>query len=304
MGKIDGHEKEGGNHSMTIVTTALIATLTILSLTSSAGAVPTEQWDKTYGGASYDEVHSVQQTSDGGYILAGQTHSYGAGGYDAWLIKTDANGNELWDKTFGGTDEDAAWSVQQTPDGGYILAGYTGSEGAGSPDAWLIKTDANGNELWDKTFGGTDEDFVWSVDLTSDGGYILAGETWLYGAGRSDAWLIKTDANGNKLWNNTFGGASNDHGYSVQQTSDGGYILAGDTFSYGAGRTDAWLIKTDANGNKLWDNTFGGASNDYGYSVQQTSDGGYIFTGYTYSYGSLQHCVGKPEGNSNLPATR
>jgi hypothetical protein len=243
-------------------------------------------WDKTFGGSSYDEANAVQQTSDGGYILAGETYSFGTGSYDAWLIKTDANGNKAWDKTFGGSSSDGASSVQQTSDGGYILAGSTNSYGAGYDDAWLIKTDANGNKVWDKTFGGSSGDYAYAVQQTSDGGYILAGYTNSYGAGYIDAWLIKTDANGNKVWDKTFGGSLEDGAYAVQQTSDGGYILAGYTRSFGVGVWDAWLIKTDANGNKVWDKPFGGRDIDCAYAVQQTSDGGHILAGYTLSFGA------------------
>jgi hypothetical protein len=244
-------------------------------------------FNRTYGGISPDYAFAVQKTNDGGYILAGSTNSFGAGNGDAWLIKTDANGNKVWDKTFGGSYSDGAYAVQQTSDGGYILAGSTQSYGAGSSDAWLIKTDADGNKLWDKTFGGINSDGASAVQQTSDGGYILAGSTNSFGADNYDAWLIKTDANGNKVWDRTFGGSGMDGAYAVQQTSDGGYILAGFTDSYGAGSRDGWLIKTDANGNKLWDKTFGGSANDLAYALQQTSDSGYILAGWTYSYGAV-----------------
>jgi hypothetical protein len=205
------------------------------------------QWAKTYGGTDDDMVFSVQQTSDGGYILAGYTYPSSAGGLDIILIKTDANGNIIWAKTYGGTGIDIAYSVQQTSDGGYILAGFTDSFGAGG-DIILIKTDANGNVQWAKTYGGTDDDMVFSVQQTSDGGYILAGGTSSFGAG-GDIFLIKTDANGNVQWAKTYGGTNSDYASSVQQTSDGGYIVAGYTSSFGAGWGDIILIKTDANGN-------------------------------------------------------
>jgi hypothetical protein len=244
------------------------------------------QWAKTYGGTALDWPYSVQQTSDGGYIVAGYTWSFGAGYSDIFLIKTDANGNIQWAKTYGGTYEDYASSVQQTSDGGYILAGHTSSFGAGSYDIFFIKTDANGNIQWAKTYGGTGSDMASSVQQTSDGGYILAGWTYYFGAGLSDIFLIKTDANGNRIWAKTYGGMNWDYASSVQQTSDGGYILAGGTDSFGAGSRDIFLIKTDANGNRIWAKTYGGTALDWPYSVQQTSDGGYIVAGHTSSFGA------------------
>jgi predicted secreted protein len=241
-------------------------------------AMGTTTWEKIFGGSGNDSGNSVQQTSDGGYIIAGYTESYGAGGQDAWLIKTDANGNKLWDKTFGGSSNDWAISVQQTSDGGYIIAGGTESYGAGGQDAWLIKTDANGNKLWDKTFGGSKLDRATCVQQTSDGGYIVAGYTESYGAGGLDAWLIKTDANGNKLWDKTFGEEADDRAASVQQTSDGGYILAGrKTIPYQG--QEAWLIKTNSDGREIWNYGYGISIGDWASSVQQTSDGGYVLAG-------------------------
>ena len=240
-------------------------------------------WNKTLGEGD-NAANSVQQTSDGGYIIAGWTSPYGAGGRDAWLIKTDSSGSKEWDKTFGGSTSDFATSVEQTSDGGYIIAGIAGSYGA--YDNWLIKTDSSGNKIWNKSLGGGENVEVVSVRQTSEGGYIIAGWTNSYGAGGDDAWLIKTDSSGNKIWVRTFGGAGNDAARSVQQTSDGGYIIAGDTSSYGAGDRDAWLIKTDSSGNKIWVRTFGGAGDEVAWSVQQTSDGGYIIAGDTSSYGA------------------
>jgi hypothetical protein len=237
-----------------------------------------EEWNKTFGSANvYDNGYSVQQTLDGGYILAGTTTPpYGVGSTDVWLIKADSKGDEEWNKTFGGAKLDYGYSVQQTLDGGYVLTGNTMSYGAGSRDAWLIKTDSKGNEEWNKTFGGAGDDDGESIQQTSDGGYIITGDTWSYGAGIWDVWLIKTDSKGDEEWNKTFGGAEWDGGHSVQQTSDGGYIITGDTGSYGAGFKDAWLIKTNSKGDEEWNRTFGSEKIDYGLSGQQTSDGGYI----------------------------
>lgn len=237
-------------------------------------------WNKTFGGKGEDVGYSVIQTSDGGYASIGETTSYGIGGGDAWLLKVNSNGTEEWNKTYGGRRQDCGFVFQQTIDKGYIIAGWTSSYSVGDSDFWLVKTDENGNELWNKSYGGEKMDSAYAVQQTADHGYIMTGATESFKSGEYfDVWLIKTDENGAMVWNKTFGGDNWDFGYSVKQTADGGYILTGDTLSYGAGGCDVLLIKTDTQGNTQWMKTFGGDDWEWGYCIDITTDGGYIISG-------------------------
>ncbi|MFH1736095.1 MAG: T9SS type A sorting domain-containing protein, partial [bacterium] len=208
-----------------------------------------ELWSQTYGGNTLDHGWSVRQTSDGGYIITGETDSFGLSSVDVYLIKTDADGNEQWSQTFGGILQDVGKSVQQTGDGGYIITGYTESNSTSSVDICLIKTDASGDAQWSRIYGGSGDDFGRCVQQTTDGEYIIAGYTSSFGIGYYyDVYLIKTDADGDTLWTSTYGGSDDDVGYSVQQTLDGGYIVTGITCSYGAGENDVYLIRLDSEG--------------------------------------------------------
>lgn len=260
-----------------------------LAATASAQG-PDTLWAKTHGGASTDYAYSVQQTfPDGGYIILGATFSYGEGSYDLYLVKTDADGEAVWAKTYGGTGTDYGRSVQQTFDGGYIITGYTNSSGAGSYDLLLIKTDSSGVEDWAYTYGGGADDRGHFVQQTvPDSGYIVAGYTETYGPGGGDVFLVKTDADGGLVWGDGYGGTNWDEGWCVRQTfPDSGYIVIGSTSSSGVGGDDVYLIKLDAAGDTTWTRTYGGTEGDYGYSIEQTlPDNGYIIAGNTFSFGA------------------
>ncbi len=234
---------------------------------------------KVFGGTGNEFSSSVKQVTDGGFIFTGYTTSSGAGNKDVWLVKTDSHGNLEWSKTFGGLDDDAGKSVAETKDGGFIITGYTRSFGAGLRDLWLIKTDAFGNHEWDRTFGGSDNDGGESVKQTFDSGFIIAGYTKSFGAGSSDLWLIKTDAFGNHEWDYTFGGTKDDIGYDVEITPEGAYVITGSTKSFSANHRDVWVVKTSSDGIEEWSRTYGDSYENFGYSIQQTKDGGFIIGG-------------------------
>ncbi len=267
-----------------VVLVASIVSILALSSTLCAQVQPPEvEWDRTYGGAGYDRGFSAEQTLDGGYIVAGATDSFGVGSVDVYLVRTDGLGNLLWEKTYGGSRSESGRFVSLTIDGGYIVAGDTNSFGAGKDDVYLVKTDRLGNLEWEKTFGGAGIDRAESVQQATDGGYILGGVSDSFGGGDADFYLVKTDILGNLVWQKTYGGTRYELGYSVQQTSDGGFVMTGGTSSFGTGGEDVYLVKTDWLGDLVWQRTFGGVGFDRGYSLQSTTDGGYIIVGATTS---------------------
>lgn len=278
----------------------------------SSGVV---EWDNTIGGSNWDQLNTLQQTSDGGYILGGRSESgisgdkteTGIGLYDYWIVKTNAVGAILWQNTIGGTSFDELISIRQTYDGGFILGGSSQSNIAfdktenciGGYDYWLVKTDTTGNIQWQNTIGGSNDDRLFCIEQTTDGGFILGGTSLSDMSGDKtenciglyDYWLVKTDSAGNIQWQNTIGGSNSDWLNAVSQTDDGGFIIggrsdsniSGDKTEVSNGGNDYWIIKTDASGNIEWQNTIGGNSDDWLYSIQQTDDGGYFLGGRSAS---------------------
>ncbi len=282
------------------------------------GSLGNIQWDKTIGGYWEDYFQALQQTSDEGYILAGYSYSNQSpeksensrGDADYWIIKLNSRGDIQWDKTIGGGYTDVLTSVQQTSDGGYILGGYSNSNPSGEKtensrgdvDFWVVKVNNHGNIQWDKTIGGNSNDYLESLQQTTDGGYILGGSSWSdisgekteNSRGSNDYWIVKLDNAGNIKWDKTIGGTNSDVFTSLRQTGDGGYIVGGQSLSNKSGektedrrgRDDYWVIKLDPIGNIKWDKTIGGDKWDRLQALQQTKDDGYILGGYSDSEAS------------------
>jgi hypothetical protein len=245
-------------------------------------------WAKFYGGWDRDQGFGICATDDGGFILTGQSSSYGTQS-QVLVVKTDSNGDSLWTRNYGGYGWDQGNSVQLTSDGGYVIAGWTTSFGNGS-QAYLIKTDSAGNVLWTGSYGGSGLEDAITVQQTSDEGYIFVGTTSSYGAGNYDVYAVKTNSAGEVEWAKPYGGVRDDRGYWVEQTADGGYIVCGYTQSF-APHSGVYLIKTDSQGDTVWTRAYD-ASGCYmavGVCVQQTQDGGYIATGNSICYPEPGH---------------
>ena len=241
-------------------------------------------WAKTYGGREDDIAYCIENTTDGGYVAAGATSSYGEGGSDAWVVKLDAGGRIEWEKTYGGPADEEARSIKQAPDGGYIVAGSTESFGVGSDGAiWVLRLDEDGGVQWQKTF---DHGQGAAVALAGGGGYAVAGGTAQHGAGGSDAWVIKLDEDGSILWQNTYGDSDSETAYAIANTSDVGFAVAGWTSSFGAGWADFWVLKLDEDGAVEWAKAYGGSEAEDARFIMQTPDDGFVVAGWTVSFGA------------------
>lgn len=321
----------------------VLLVIVFASLSLSAFAQDT-LWTRTYGGSDLDAAKCVQQTQDGGYIMTGLTDTYGSGFRSLWLVRTDANGDTLWTRTYGTDGVDVGNYVIEDSEGDFVFTGYIGAlDVTIHADVWLMKVDSNGDSLWSHSFGedSLDERGVWlvetadsgyvvagyrgfsleaynsevlllktdsdgnlqwletynpdptmfgwglgySVDQTADSGYIITGYAQDENTANRDLYLIKTDADGDSLWARTYGGEYDEFGWSVEETSDSGFIIAGYTESFGDAGTNFWLLKTDSDGDSLWARTYGGEIGGWGFHAHQTTDGGYILSGWFHGNG-------------------
>ncbi|MBI5679856.1 MAG: hypothetical protein HZC47_03045 [Methanobacterium sp.] len=245
----------------------------------------TPKWNITYGGPGNDSAYSFKTTQDSGFILAGSSTSLGLNGSDVYVIKTNQKGALQWQETFGGSGNEWGKSVLQMQNGSYWVLGSTNSSFA-NYDFYLLNLDSKGRLMLNKTFGGANDDFGDTVIGTEDNNLLLSGLTNSSGAGAFDTLIIKTDTYGNQIWNRTFGGPGNDSATFIRETDDGGYILIGDTNSFGAGGFDIFVVKFNNAGLQQWNRTFGGPGNDYAHFILETLDNGYLLTGTTNSTGA------------------
>ena len=328
-----------------IMKNAMIIVL-LFAAVSAAFAQPTIEWQKSFGGTNSDDAYSIQETSDGGYIVAGGSrssdgdvtghHSSSHPGIftrDYWVVKLDSAGNIEWQKSLGGSENDYAYSIQQTSDGGFVVAGFsysndgdvTGHHGipGDSLDYWIVKLNSIGNIEWQKSLGGSNNDWAHSIQQTVDGGYIVAGRsnsndgdvTGHHGiTGYPDYWIVKLNTTGNIEWQKSLGGSGWDVANSIQQTGDDGFIVAGYSTSNDGdvtgnhGSFDYWVVKLNGSGSIEWQKSLGGSDSDYAHSIQQTSDGGFIVAGRGHSnngdatgnHGSSDFWVVKLNSSGNI----
>jgi len=259
-------------------------------------------WAKTYGGSGSDGGSAICESDDGGFLITGYTFSHGSGDADILVIKTDNEGNIIWQKTFGGSGTEYGYDCIAT-EGGYLITGYTTSFGTGSKDVFLIKIDENGNEIWQKTCGEESWDVGTSLCPTADSGYAICGFTHSFGEGEEDVYLIKTDQDGNEIWSKTYGGNRIEMGNSVCATPDGGFLIGATSGSFSK-NTDLYLIRTDSRGEKIWEKTYAakgpaGHGFDWCNTMSSTKDSGAILVGYSDCVPTMDICTIKVDEDGN-----
>ena len=279
-------------------------------ITNIVNAQPSITWQKCLGGSTNDALISSVQTTDGGYVLTGFTNSNdndvsgNHGGADVWVVKLSGLGVIQWQKCLGGSGDEYGYSIQQTIDGGYIISASTQSNDGdvsgnnGGQDVWVVKLTGLGVIEWQKCLGGSSGETGYSIQQTIDGGYIINCTTGSNDAdvsgnhGGGDVWVVKLSGLGVIQWQKCLGGSTNDAGYYIRQTADGGYILTGYTYSNDGDvsgnhaisvSSDCWVVKLTSLGIIQWQKCLGGSDVDVGVQIQQNSEGGFILTGYTHS---------------------
>lgn len=296
---------------------------------------PDNLWEYAFGGSDHERAFAVMEDENGNYLVAGSTKSMGNGGYDAYLLKLDVDGNFLWEKTYGGELNENIASLCPALYGGYVLAGYTSTDATGISDIWILQVDEEGDSLfsihhggltsdqadeiipnmdqgytitsrtsvymmgdqlylmklgldldtlWTKTYGGSSQDYGHAIIELWEGGYVIAGRSYTSSSPETgDAWVLRTDINGDTLWTKKYGGNDEDMFYAVAETGDG-YIFAGQTRSFNAAIIDAYVVRTDMNGEVIWSHFYGGNLADYAYSIYPIEDDHYIIAGYSDSF--------------------
>ncbi|MBU0487920.1 MAG: T9SS type A sorting domain-containing protein [Bacteroidetes bacterium] len=241
-------------------------------------------WTRTIGGADWDFAYSLAETPDSGIVVAGESYSFSSGNSDMFVVKLSASGDSLWSKHYGGSGYECAYSIVADLDSNLLLAGSTTSFGAGNEDVYLVKLKPDGDSLWTKTYGGEADDLANSCITYSGGGYAIAGITGSFGGGMNDYWLLRTNESGDTLFTKTYGSYDNEEAYTVCETFEGGFVIAGST--NGPGYFDIYFFKSWSDGNWYYATSHGGIKEENAYCVKPTTDGGYIVVGVTNSFGS------------------